>query len=273
MALNDSAWLLSSPPAILAISFSGMVSALLMGAVLSGKLKEHHISSSSIEILKASRYVLIGLVALTLGQLIASAKDSFEETAKDLRTQGSQLIVLDNVLSSFLDRGIFARQALHRFMATEAAILHVVSQRGADIIDKDTRNWRDGDVLKKQILSLPANDSETLYLKRKAIDIGLDIISTRWRIYQELDDKSDDQLLYAIIFWSSAIFFSLGLVAPRNELTYAGLVFAIICTSYAIFIIAELESPYRGILRVSAHPLDEAIRHISNKIPPDSPER
>lgn len=254
-----------SPLATFSVSFSSMVAALLIGAILSRRLKEHHISSTSMEILKASRYVLIGLVALTLGQLISSAKDSFEETAKDLRTQGSQLIVLDNVLGTFLERGAAARQALHKFMTTEAAILNMASQRGVDSIE-DTRKWHDGEELKKQILSLAADNNERLYLKIKAIDVGLDIISTRWRIYQELDDKSDDYLICAIIFWSSAIFFSLGLVAPRNELTYAGLLFSILCTSYAIFIITELESPFQGSLSVSARPLNEAIQHISNEI-------
>ena len=83
-----------SPLELASFSLLALLFSTLFGMLLATRLKEHHLSNSSLEIVKASRYVLIGLVALTLGLLISSAKNSFEETAKELRTQASQFVAI-----------------------------------------------------------------------------------------------------------------------------------------------------------------------------------
>ena len=250
-----------SPLELGAFSLVALLCFTLFGMMLATRLKEHHLNNSSLEIVKASRYVLIGLVALTLGLLISSAKNSFEETAKDLRTQASQFVVLDSLLEFYGPAGKDARDALHKYLKDEIRRLDLASKKGesqAFTLDLGSSS----EILKTNILNLTTNNETELYLKKKSIDLGLNIISTKWKIYEDIDDKSDSHLLLALIFWSSAIFFSLGLISPKNLVTFASLTFSLICTSYAFFIIAELDSPYQGIMSVSAAPLESALNKI-----------
>lgn len=252
-----------SPLELASFSLLALLFFTLFGMLLATRLKEHHLSNSSLEIVKASRYVLIGLVALTLGLLISSAKNSFEETAKELRTQASQFVVLDNILEFYGSVGKTARSSLHKYLKDEIFRLDLASKRGeTDGLSLDLGN--SSELLKIDILKLDTNNETELYLKKKAIDIGLNIITTRWKIYEDIDDESDSHLLLALIFWSCAIFFSLGLISPKNLMTYSSLTFSIFCTSYAFFIIAELDSPYQGVMSVSATPLQAALNKINN---------
>lgn len=251
-----------NPMNLALISLAAMSCCTIVGMTLAAKLKDHHLTPPSLEIVKASRYVLIGLVALTLGLLISSAKDSFEDTAKELRYQASQFIVLNSLLEAYGSNGASARQALHNYLNDEIFRLDLASKKGKyDGLAVNLGN--NSAILKNEIITLKSNDETEFFLKKKAIEIGLNIISTRWKIYEDIDDNSDDHLLIALIFWSSAIFFSLGLISPKNFVTFTSLSFSILCTSYAIFMISELESPYQGIMSVSATPLKAALEQIN----------
>jgi len=252
-----------SPLELASFSLLALLCCTLFGMLLATRLKEHHLNNASLEIVKASRYVLIGLVALTLGLLISSAKNSFEETAKELRTQASQFVVLDNILEFYGPAAKTARNSLHKYLKDEILRLDIASKKGElEGLSLDLGN--SSQILKTDILNLMTNNETEFYLKKKSIDLGLNIISTKWKIYEDIDDKSDSHLLLALIFWSSAIFFSLGLISPKNLVTFASLTFSIICTSYAFLIIAELDSPYEGIMSVSAAPLESALKKINH---------
>lgn len=251
-----------SPLNLAFFSLVAMLCCTIFGMALATRLKDSHLSIASLEIVKASRYVLIGLVALTLGLLISSAKDSFEETAKELRYQASQFVVLDSILEAYGLAGKRARLSLHEYLNDEIFRLDLASKKGKyDGLSVQLGNSSES--LKKDILNLKAIDETELFLKQKSIEIGLNIISTRWKIYQDIDDKSDDHLLISLVLWSSAIFFSLGLISPKNIVTFTSLTFSILCTSYAVFIISELDSPYEGVMSISAAPLQAAMEQIN----------
>ena len=53
--------------------------------------------------------------------------------------------------------------------------------------------------------------------------------------------------------------FSIGLFAPRNGLVIAALVVGALSIAGAVVLIADLDSPFEGILVVSAEPMQEAL--------------
>jgi len=66
-------------------------------------------------------------------------------------------------------------------------------------------------------------------------------------------------LVYAVTFWSAAMFASMGLLSKLSPLSLVMLVLGSASIGLAIFLILEFSKPYTGSIRVSPAPLEEAI--------------
>jgi hypothetical protein len=66
-------------------------------------------------------------------------------------------------------------------------------------------------------------------------------------------------LIYAVTFWSAAMFLSMGLLSKLSWMSVGMLVLGSASIGLAIFLILEFSKPYTGSIRVSPAPLEEAI--------------
>jgi hypothetical protein len=66
-------------------------------------------------------------------------------------------------------------------------------------------------------------------------------------------------LVYAVTFWSCMMFASMGLLSKLSPMSAAMLLLGSLSIGLAIFLILDYSSPYTGLIRVSAAPLEQAI--------------
>jgi hypothetical protein len=66
-------------------------------------------------------------------------------------------------------------------------------------------------------------------------------------------------LIYAVTFWSSLMFASMGLLSKLSPMSVAMLVLGSASIGLAIFLILEFSKPYSGSIKVSPAPLEQAI--------------
>jgi hypothetical protein len=66
-------------------------------------------------------------------------------------------------------------------------------------------------------------------------------------------------LVYAVTFWSSLMFASMGLLSKLSLMSVAMLVLGSVSIGLAIFLILDFSQPYTGWIRVSPAPLEQAI--------------
>jgi hypothetical protein len=66
-------------------------------------------------------------------------------------------------------------------------------------------------------------------------------------------------LVYAVTFWSAAMFLSMGLLSKLSPMSLVMLLLGSASIGLAIFLILEFSKPYTGSIRVSPAPLEEAI--------------
>jgi hypothetical protein len=66
-------------------------------------------------------------------------------------------------------------------------------------------------------------------------------------------------LVYAVTFWSSVMFASMGLLSRLGPMSVAMLILGSASIGLAIFLILEFSKPYSGSIRVSPAPLEQAI--------------
>ena len=68
--------------------------------------------------------------------------------------------------------------------------------------------------------------------------------------------------LILLIFWLAIVFASFGLFAPLNATAIAVLCLCSMAVSGGITMILELDSPFSGLVRVSAEPMRQALAQI-----------
>jgi hypothetical protein len=69
--------------------------------------------------------------------------------------------------------------------------------------------------------------------------------------------------LLVVVFWLSLLFLSFGLFAPRNATAILALFLCAVAG--AIEMTQELNTPFRGIIRISSKPMKDALVQISLK--------
>ena len=68
--------------------------------------------------------------------------------------------------------------------------------------------------------------------------------------------------LIILLGWFGILFFSIGLFAPRNRLVIAALLVGALSIAGAVALIADLDSPFEGILTVSSDPMRDALAQM-----------
>jgi hypothetical protein len=69
-------------------------------------------------------------------------------------------------------------------------------------------------------------------------------------------------LIYAVTFWASLLFASMGLLSRLSPMSLAMLVLGSASIGLAIFLILEFSQPYTSSIRVSAAPLEQTILQL-----------
>jgi hypothetical protein len=113
-----------------------------------------------------------------------------------------------------------------------------------------------------RILQLaPQNDAQR-WLKSQALQIGSDLMETRWLVLGGLGSSVPPPFLVVVVFWLTIIFGSFGLFAPRNGTVVAVLFLCALSVAGAIFLILEMDQPFQGLMKISSAPLRYTLSHL-----------
>lgn len=247
------------PVEICAIAFLCIFGSAIVGILVKDRLPEHHLSDESRTIIKAARSVVVGLAALTLGLLIATAKQSFDGKQSELKESTARMIVLNRLL---LKDGSASEKA--------RASLAQVAHKGIELIEKTSREGLDPkkisgagiDGLMGLLLELPEQNANQLWIKNTALSLGNEITVSLWKIYQSASRTIAPLFLSVLIFWLMTIFFSLGLISPLNLSVLSALFTAAISMTGAILLTLEMDQPYGGMIQLTTEPLRMALQQF-----------
>lgn len=229
------------------------------GIFIQNTLPEHHLSEESKNIIKAARGVVVGLAALTLGLLIATAKGSFDTKGTELKASAAKTIVLNRLLLNFGDKSKDARDALKIVAENGIKVIEEINKNG---VDRKKVSGLGLDLLQKKLLELPDDKPELNWLKNTALSLGNDIAISRWKIYENSSASVSPLFIAILVFWLMGIFFSLGLIAPFNTLVLTALFMAALSMTGAILLTLELDQPYGGLIQFSTDPLKIALEQF-----------
>ena len=89
------------------------------------------------------------------------------------------------------------------------------------------------------------------------------LLKARWLVFAGGGTSVPLPFLVVLLFWLTITFASFGLFAPRNAMVIVVLFVCALSVGGAVFLIAEMDGPFDGLLKVSADPLRYAYAHLN----------
>jgi len=244
------------------ISFASISMGLLVGLLLQNILPAHHLDADSKDAVKIGAGMLATLTALVLGLLVSSAKSSFDAVNTAIASGGAKIIMLDRTLANYGADAQGTRQQLRESVA--GAIERIWSSKKNSPSGLRAAESETGvQTIQMKLDELkPENDVQRQFLVQ-AHQIANDFAQTRLMTIEEQQKVLPSLFLIFLIFWLVVLFFSFGLLAPRNATVIALLLFCALSVSSAIFLVLELDRPLDGVIKASNAPLRKALELIN----------
>ncbi|HEY1798780.1 MAG TPA: hypothetical protein VGG57_21895 [Stellaceae bacterium] len=239
------------------LAFAVISGSALLGFVLKRYLRANHLDSPTQDAVKLATGVVATLAALVLGLLIASAKQTFDARGAEVHTFVINLTLLDRSMREYDPPLTEARQELGTFARNVREQLWGSNRGGqADALselDAIRNGFRELDPKTAHNRSLHARYME---LSSKLVLAGDELLDT--------DKARISGTIVAIVdTWLALIFIGFALFAPFNRVTVTAMVLSAAAVAMALFLIIEMNSPFRGYVTVSPRPMDRAITRIS----------
>ena len=203
--------------------------------------------------------LLATMAALVLSLLISSAKGSYDTQRAELTHLAANIALLDRVLAHYGPEAADARDLLGR------SVVRVIEQmwppsgaRAAELSPTAIRV----DTLYERIHSLVPRSEAQSSLRAEAVKIAIDMGLTRSLLFAQAGSSIPLAFLVILVFWLTLIFVSFGLFAPLNATVVVMFVVCALSVSCAIFLILELDEPFRGFIHLSSFPLRSALANL-----------
>jgi len=258
--------------AISLVAFACIFGGTLLGMFVRNALPGHHVSDESKDAVKLGIGMIATLAALVLALLIASAKGNFDTMSSELRQVGSRVILLDRVMAHYGPETMEARDLLRRSLT--AAIARIWPEDKIGPADAKAPEGRvDIEAVQDKLRQLsPRNDSQR-WLQDRALQISGEIAEGRWLLIEQLGQRSVPMpFLVMLVFWLTIIFASFGLFSPRNATVIIVLLVCALSAAGSLFLILEMDTPSKGLIKVSSAPLHNALAHLGQVDPRPLPQ-
>ncbi len=246
--------------ALAAIVFGCVFGGAMLGQWLGYRLPEHHRSSQSHDTVKLVVGMTSVLAALVLSLLIAGVKSSFDTTDGQIRSFAATLIRLDQDLADYGPETAPIRELLRHY--TRRAVKNTWAAEGpVKIEDKNAGILLDRARL--AVLALPGGDSRRDGLRSDAQSLVESVLQTRWLLIERAGSSIQPLFMDILIAWITLIFVAFGYNAPRNATVVTAFALGAGALAGCIFLIAEMDSPFSGMITVSSAPMRDALAHMT----------
>jgi hypothetical protein len=240
------------------IVFASVFCSALLGLRLRTVLPKNHLGEDPIGVVKLATGLIATMAALVLGLLISSAKNSFDMVNASVTRDAANIILLDRVLARYGPQTQEIRGKLKQ--AVGAAVQQMASGNAAQLEKLHSPEAIERvESLMRNIEALSPRDDVQRRLQARAIEMADDALAVRELGLLQAAGSTPAALLIALVLWLCIIFGAFGLFTPANATVTIALLLGALCTSIAIFLILEMNTPLDGMVRVSLSPMYQAL--------------
>jgi hypothetical protein len=248
--------------ALASIVFACVLLGALTGLALNKLLPEHHRSQASHDTIKLGTGMISVLASLVLGLLVASVKGSFDTTGSQIQTFAADLIRQDQTLRDYGPDAAKARGLLREY-TTQAIKDHWPTEAGGEVLMEDPNAGTALDQARREILNLKPDDALQRGLQASAVTMMETLLQTRWLLIERSGSSIEPVFMFVLIAWITLIFLSFGYNAPANATVIVSFVVCAGALAACLFLIAEMDTPFDGVITISSQAMRDALAHMS----------
>ena len=250
------------PPTVIAlIVFACVFGGALRGMFLRALTPEHYLSQDSQNVIKLGMGLIATMAALVLGLVIATAKSSYDVQNDAVKQGAAKALLLDRILASYGPETKETRDLLRRIVACRLEEIWP-EHRSQPTELQGPRAAPTAQEFVARILQLSPQTDAQRWLQSQALQIASDVMETRWLVMGGLGSSVPLPFLVVVVFWLTIIFGSFGLLAPRNATVIAVLLLCALSVAGSIFLILEMDQPFKGLMKISSAPLRYALSQL-----------
>lgn len=199
------------------------------------------------------------MAALVLGLLIASANSSYQTQSDELQRASANIIELDGILAHY---GPEASESRQRLAATVSAAAETIWPKGAIVPTKPVVSPDKGSAFFESVTRLSPTTDAQRFIQKRALEIAASLRQSRALMLEQIGSAMPWPFLAVLAVWISTLFLGFGLFARTNATVIVAFLIGSLSVSSSIFLILEMNQPYRGLMRLSGEPLRNALAQI-----------
>ncbi len=247
------------------LSISLLVSACVFAGGVTGLylhrlIPEAVLTRETLDVVKLATGMLSVLASLVLGLLIATAKGSYDNTDKQVRTYAAELLLLDETLRDYGETALPTRRMLRAYTAR---VLEDLWDSGSPITLGNVGADKQLERVREAIRALRPADDGQRWLQDQALEIDISLLRQRWPLIEQSGPSVRPVVPVILVSWIVAIFASFGMNAPRNRAVLGAFLISSLAIGGSVFLILELDSPLAGLLKISRWPMANAVEQMA----------
>lgn len=201
------------------------------------------------------------MTSLVLGLMINSAKNTYEAIDRNVHDYAMQIILLDRALRNYGPETEPAREPLITYVA------RIVNDTTPDGGDRPISNRLSEHLLVEigvQLRGLTSPNNDQIALMQDARQHLSRVIELRWTLLEQSEGKIPSPMIVMLVAWLMLIFGSHGFLAPRNGIIVGSFVLSAVLIAGTIYLILDMNVPFRGAIQVSPDPLHRAYQEMKS---------
>jgi hypothetical protein len=241
------------------IIFASVFVAALVGMAVRRAVPEDHVGSDAKEVVRLTTGLIATMAALVLGMLVSSAKSSYDARKNEVAEMSSEIVTIDRLAAAYGPETGEIRAEFRQ--SVEASLERIWPSQACRQVE--LRPQDHGEILIEKLrLMEPKNDRQAA-AKAQIMTMVIGLRQTQWLMFLKTEQNAVPlPLLLVLVSWLAAIFISFGLFAPPNSTVVVALALGAMAVSSAIFLILEMYTPFRGVLRISPAPILDALSQL-----------
>jgi len=235
------------------IVFACVFGGAVLGALLRVSLPKEDLSPESRDVVKLAMGTIATMMAVVLGLLVASAKGNYDNQSRELTELSARVVLLDRLLAHYGPETKDARDLLRESIVR---LLDTVWTQPSETPS------RASEVVFDKIQELSPQTEAQRSLQARALNLATQIGETRWLMFEQASISISTPMLVVVIFALTITFTSFSLHASPNATVIVTLALCALAVSGTMFLVLEMYSPFKGIIRIPSDPVRNALAYL-----------
>jgi hypothetical protein len=233
------------------------------GLILQRNLPEHFTTGGPRDMIGAVSGLLTLLLALVLGLLIWTAYGVYATQSVAVQTLAAKVLQLNLALTDYGSEADAGRAQLRQDLAKTVDEIWNAEQGDAEFAARNfaaaIANLRHREGYLQALQPSTDGQRQALAAATQTIDgIG----QSRLQMSFALLSPISYPLLFMVVGWAMILFCAYGLMSKTSPMSFITLLFGAIAVASGVYMILDLSSPYSGIFRASAAPLEQVLSYM-----------